>query len=232
MTSYYQHLNVAELIWDAFGPTANPFDGWRRHDVFRFEGVRISQEAPVIRRDEAGSRELAVMRWGLVPPWFRKSPAEAKKFQTRTFNARGETAAEKGSFKSSWRSRRCLVPAFGFYEFVAPEGWQKGEPKERFLVRPLGGGPCAFAGLWSRWRGDEPPWETYTIVTTRPNALVKTIHHRMPVILAEADWERWLDPDTPEAEVQALVAPAPDGSLEIVPAPRGGSGGDSDDSED
>ncbi len=222
MTSYYQHLNVAEQIWDTFGPTANPLDSWVRHDVFRFEGARISQLVPAIRLDEAGQRELAILRWGLVPPWFKKSPAEAKKFQTRTFNARGETAASKGSFKGSWKKKRCLLPAFGFYEFTKPEGWKKGEPKERLLVRGKGGAPVAFAGLWSRWRGDDPPWETVTIVTTEPNELVAEVHHRMPVVLAPEDLDRWLDPGTPLEEVQELVRPAPEGLLEIMPAPRKG----------
>ena len=167
MTSYYQHLNVAEMIWDAFGPTANPFDGWKRHDVFRFEGVRISQEAPVVRQPKGAEgrvRELAILRWGLVPPWFKGDEAGAKKFQTRTFNARGETAASKGSFKASWKSRRCLVPAFGFYEFidekvrlledyrkkieerraeltVTPEGYPPVKPPNYFGGDLLGRGP-------------------------------------------------------------------------------------------
>ena len=217
MTSYYQHLQVAQMIWDRYGPIADPFDRWQRHEVWRFDSVKISQLAPIVRQGAAG-RELAMARWGLVPGWFKKSEAEAKKFQGRTFNARSETAAEKGSFKHPWKKRRCLVPAMGFYEFTKPEGWQKGDPKERLIVRPRDGEPMVFAGLWERWRGGDPPWETFTILTCPPNALVSGWHHRMPCILAPEHHAAWLDPATPLDALSAMLGPAPEDLLEIVPA--------------
>ncbi len=213
MVSYYQHLSVAEELRAVFGPLVNPFDQWRRHEVFRFESTKISQLAPVVRRAEQDpdSRELAVMRWGLVPYWFRKDEDEARKFQGRTFNARGETMWEKSSFKHAARKRRCLVPAVGFTEFRGKAG-----NKEEVRIVGADGAVLAFGGLWERWKGaPDEPWETFTIVTTPPNALLATLHHRMPLVLPRDAWEAWLDPATPEAQVAALVRPAPEGLLAL-----------------
>ena len=114
MTSRYQHLNVVERIEATFGPLANIWD--KRHDVWRFESTKISQLGPIIVQGTEG-RELHLARWGLLPHWFRKPEAEARKFQSRTFNARSETAHEKASFKTALKKTRCLVPAVSFTEW-------------------------------------------------------------------------------------------------------------------
>jgi putative SOS response-associated peptidase YedK len=153
--------------------------------------IAPSQEAPVVRaRGEGGGRELAMLRWGLVPFW-AKDPSIA----SRMINARCETIAAKPAFREAFRSRRCAIPASGFYEWT-------GDPRRRvphaitIAGRPL----IAFAGLWERWKDAAGnPLDTYTIVTTPANRFVAAMHDRMPAILAEADIEPWLSGSTEEA---------------------------------
>jgi putative SOS response-associated peptidase YedK len=154
------------------------------HDrIRRRYNIAPTQEAPVVRTAGDGTREAAMLRWGLVPSW-----AKDIKIGTKMINARSETAPEKPSFRSAFRHRRCLVPASGFFE------WQ-GEPghKQPYAIT-VGDQPLfAFAGLWESWRSaDAEVVETYTILTTDPNAAIATLHDRMPVILHPADWGEWL----------------------------------------
>jgi putative SOS response-associated peptidase YedK len=118
-----------------------------------------------------------MMRWGLVPTW-QKDP----KAGPPLINARGETLATKPAFRMAFKKRRCLIPADGFYE------WQKiagAKVKQPYYIRFAKDGPFAFVGLWERWRGpDDATVETCTIVTTTPNALMESLHDRMPVILS------------------------------------------------
>jgi putative SOS response-associated peptidase YedK len=134
-------------------------------------------------------RELAWLRWGLIPPWAKDAGVG-----NRMINARAETAAEKPSYRAAFRRRRCLVAADGFYE------WQRtGKRKQPYFIRMEDDRPFAFAGLWETWEGaGEGPVQSCTLLTTEPNALVAPIHNRMPVILAEDDYARWLDPSIEE----------------------------------
>jgi putative SOS response-associated peptidase YedK len=128
-------------------------------------------------------------------------------------NARSETVAEKPSFRAAFKRRRCLIPADGFYE------WKKvGKRKQPYYVRRVDGEPFAFAGLWEHWEGpDETVIESCTILTTEPNADIRPLHNRMPVILDPPDYDLWLDPDTSDLETLApLMRPYPDGKLEAV----------------
>ena len=122
-------------------------------------------------------------------------------------NARAETIAQKPSFRSAFRCRRCLIPADGFYE------WKKtdGKTKHPFYIRLAKDRPFAFAGLWDRWeRPDSPVVESCTIITTDTNDLLRPLHDRMPVILHEADYGRWLDPQLNDpAKIQGLLKPYP-----------------------
>ncbi len=133
-------------------------------------------------------------------------------------NARAETVARAPAFCSAFKSRPCLVVADGFYE------WKKLGPKEKqpYFIRRRGGQPFAFAGLWEWWRAkdapsDEAGLETFTILTTEPNALCAQIHNRMPVMLAPADWPRWLA--TPE-ERKTLTHPFPADDMEMWPVDK------------
>jgi putative SOS response-associated peptidase YedK len=142
----------------------------------------------VVRLDKEGRREPVVMRWGLVPSWSRDESAAS-----RCINAKAETAAEKPMFRGAFKSRPCLVPADGFYEW-APVGVGGKQP---YYITTRDREPFAFAGLWEWWRAkdaarDAPGVETFTILTTEPNELCAPVHNRMPVILAREDWAGWL----------------------------------------
>ena len=171
--------------------------------------IAPTQTVPIIRQQASGEgRELALVRWGLVPSWAKDVGIGGK-----MINARAEGIAAKPAFRTAFHKRRCLVPADGFYE------WQKvAGGKQPMLIRLRSGGPFAFAGLWERWRGPDGEVETSTIITTTPNALTAPIPDRMPVVLDPADYDRWLDPAQPDAE--ALLRPCPDDWLVAVPVSR------------
>ncbi|OPY08876.1 MAG: putative SOS response-associated peptidase YedK [Syntrophaceae bacterium PtaB.Bin038] len=147
------------------------------------------------------ARRIEPMRWGLIPSW-AKDPA----IGNRLINARAETLAEKPSFRRAFARRRCLVAADGFYEW-RPAGKRK-VPVYIFLKSR---NPFGFAGLYETWRApDRREVRTCTIVTTGANDLVRPIHDRMPVIVAEGDEDRWLDPDEGSLErLRAILAPYP-----------------------
>jgi putative SOS response-associated peptidase YedK len=152
--------------------------------------------------------EPAALKWGLVPSW-----ADDPAIGNRLINARAETVAEKPAFRSAFRQRRCLVLADGFYE------WQKvGRTKQPYRFRLRDGAPFAFAGLWEHWERDGRALDSCTVLTTEANALVKPLHERMPVILAPADFDRWLDPKAAKGpELQALLRPYPAEAMAAYP---------------
>ena len=157
-------------------------------------------------------RKAAFMRWGLVPRWAKSSS------QSRPIiNARAETVAEKPTFRHSFRQRRCLVLADGFYE------WQKtGTTKRPMRVVMRSGEPFAFAGIWSTSDGpDGDPVSSCAIITTTANGVLEPIHHRMPVILPEELEALWLDTalDDP-ATLTQLLEPYPDDNLEAYEVSR------------
>ena len=175
------------------------------HDLMTLEGpplelaprynVAPGQQIAAVRKEQDG-RRLAMLRWGLIPGW-AGDPA----IGNRLINARAETAASKPSFRGAFRSRRCLIPTNGFYE------WQRtGGVRQPYLIGRGDGRLLAFAGLWERWTvrrgatlggslvafqpGDVI--ETCTILTTAANEVVAPVHNRMPVILAAEAFEPWL----------------------------------------
>jgi putative SOS response-associated peptidase YedK len=170
--------------------------------------IAPTQPVLIARLDAKSARELALVRWGLIPSWV-KNPAEF----TTLINARAETAAEKPSFRAALRHRRCLVPADGFYEWTGKPG-----SKRPHLIRPRTRGPMAMAGLYEHWLGpDGSELETMAILTVAANATVSALHDRMPLILPPETFDLWLDcrPGTATAILE-LLAPAPDDLLEIV----------------
>lgn len=147
----------------------------------------VAPTQPVAVIANNGQSKIEFFRWGLIPFW-----AKDPKIGNRMINARAETLAEKPSFRTAYRRRRCLVLADGFYE------WRK-EPgrttKTPMYIRLTSGEPFAFAGLWEAWRApDDQTILSCTIITTTPNELVKEIHNRMPVILDPEAYDLWLDP--------------------------------------
>ncbi len=145
--------------------------------------------------------QLAPRRWGLVPSW-----AKDEKIGNRLINARAETAAEKPSFRSALRRRRCLVPADGFYEWAGPKG-----AKQPHLIDLEGRALFAFAGLWERWKDPAgAALESCTLLTTAASENLSALHARMPVIVDPADYVLWLDPQVDDPR---LVAPVIDRNL-------------------
>lgn len=172
--------------------------------------VAPSQDALVVRRHpETGERHLDLLKWGLVPHW-TKDPAHAP----RPINARAETVATAGMFRSAFAQRRCIVPADAFYEWqVQPGG------KQPYAIVRCDGQPLAFAGLWEGHRSpDGTVLRTFAIVTTNASAEMAVLHSRMPVILEEADWPSWLGET--EGSLAALLHPAPEGTLRFWPVSR------------
>ncbi|MEP7330341.1 MAG: SOS response-associated peptidase [Betaproteobacteria bacterium] len=188
---YELHTHPAAIAL-AFGIGSLPSLGARYN-------IAPMQDVPVVRRSQAGPRELVNMRWGLVPRW-AKDPSIGSKM----INARSETIAEKPSFRTAFRRHRCLLPADGFYEWKL----NASGGKQPIHIGMKDGGMFAFAGLAERWLSPEGEvLDTCTIVTTQANALLSPLHDRMPVIVAANDYERWLDVTT--TEVSDLFAPYP-----------------------
>jgi putative SOS response-associated peptidase YedK len=161
---------------------------------------------------EGGQREGVLLRWGLIPSW-AKDPS----IGSQMFNARGETAREKPSFRSAFKKRRCLLPADGFYE------WKKGPPpRQPFYFHMKDGKAFAFAGLFERWESqDGTAIESCTMLTTTPNELVAAVHDRMPVIVSPNQYSAWLDPSDADMDsLQALVAPFPADRMDGHPVSR------------
>ncbi|HEX6476179.1 MAG TPA: SOS response-associated peptidase [Acidimicrobiales bacterium] len=174
--------------------------------------VAPTADVYAVARSRQGSRRLGTLRWGLVPSW-ADNPGGA----ARHITARAETVATNGVFREPFARRRCIVPADGFYEWRA--AIEPGDAKQPFFIGPADGRPLALAGLWDAWRDAEGRWlRTCTIITTKANAVVAPLHDRMPVVLPEAAWTGWLDPDALDVRgARALLAPAPDNLLERRP---------------
>jgi len=139
----------------------------------------------IVRQEE--KNHLSAFHWGLVPFW-----AKDRSIGNKLINARSETVADKPSFRTAFKKRRCLIPANGFYE------WKKIEDEKHpmYLTLPEGN-PFAFAGLWEAWDNkgkEDTPYRSCTILTRKASESVKPIHHRMPVILKPDAFAKWLDP--------------------------------------
>src|SRR5262249_12127122 len=132
---------------------------------------------------EANRRELAYLRWGLIPAW-----ADDPAIEDRMANARSETAATKPSFRRAFQSRRRLVVADGFYEWQRTNGG-----KQPYFVGLKNDHPFGLPGLWERWEKGAEPVESCTILTTDANHLMQPIHERMPVIIPPDQYDLWLD---------------------------------------
>src|SRR3984885_6551434 len=172
--------------------------------------IAPTQNVAVIRQD-GKSRQLSLMRWGLVPTWSKDPKAGPP-----LINARSETVATKPSFRTAFKRRRCLIPADGFYE------WQKqadSKTKIPHYIRMAKDRAFAFAGLWETWHGnDGSALDSCTIVTTDANDLMRPLHDRMPVILPEENFAQWLDPKNENVpELEALLRPYSSGEMTAFP---------------
>jgi len=166
--------------------------------------IAPTQNAFVVRETD-GKRELAELRWGLLPHWC-KSPADG----ARMINARCETVAESRAYRAAFQARPCLVVADGFYE------WKKtADGKQPYFIRRKAGKPFAFAGLWEpKIIADR---DTFTILTCPPNSLCAEVHDRMPLILAPEDWTKWLS--SPQERLK-LLKPFAANDMEMWPVTK------------
>lgn len=197
-------------------PTSDLADIFEAEDLVNAAGGRFNvaptdEAAVVVQREDR--RAITAFRWGLIPHW-----ADNPKIGSRMFNARAETLASSPAFRDAFRRRRCLIPVDSFYE------WRReGTIRQPYRVIRTDGAPLALAGLWSGWRDPESDEvrRTFTIVTTTPNALMRSIHDRMPVLVPAEAWAIWLDPALPDpGELNGLLVPAPDGALEAYAVSR------------
>jgi putative SOS response-associated peptidase YedK len=164
--------------------------------------VAPSQTIPIVRL-ENNQRQFAMTRWGLIPSW-----AKDIKIGYNTINARADSVAEKPSFRSAFKHRRCLIPADGYYE------WQElanSKTKQPWFITLKDQQPMALAGLWEHWQGaDGSEIESCTIIVTSGNELMQNIHDRMPVILPIEHWDAWLDiNNTDKQGFQSLLTQYP-----------------------
>jgi putative SOS response-associated peptidase YedK len=171
-----------------------------RQLALRFNIAPTQMVAAVRAQGPDKSRELALLKWGLVPSW-ATDPAMG----SRLINARAESVADKPSFRSAFKRRRCLILADGYYEWKAI-----GKAKQPYLIHRRDDQPFAFAGLWEFWRPDPnaESLESCTIITTSASPAIQKVHDRMPVILHRCDYDAWLDPGKEErATLEPLLVP-------------------------
>jgi putative SOS response-associated peptidase YedK len=207
LSSDYSEIKI-KLKFDLDAPAPNFTADWNKPPT---------EPMLVAIRSVEGNRTPKMMRWGLLPHW-----AKDEKIAYSTFNARAEEFTSKPAFKDAWKwGQRCLVVTDGFYEWKKLDA--KGKDKQPYAIGMADDGQMVMAGLWAKWKdpksGDEI--QSCTILTCGPNAAIAELHNRMPVILDEADWPKWLgeEPAT-EEELLALLKPCPDDRLKIWPVDK------------
>ena len=175
--------------------------------------VAPSTFQPVIRESrEDGGREMALMRWGLIP-FFTKQLSDVK--GVSTINARAETVRTSPTWREPFKKRRCLVPASAFYE------WKRIDPKTKqpYAFTVSDASLFAFAGLWDAWKDEHGHWlQSFAIVTTEANELMSRVHTRMPVILHRRDYDRWLSREVTEQPPVDLLRPFESDGMEMAAA--------------
>ena len=180
MCGRYRLSRRKQMVEEFFETVSDEPDWTPRYNI------APTQPVPVIRQHpKEPVRQLSLLRWGLIPSWAKDMSGAAM-----MINARSETASTKPAFRDALNSRRCLIPADGFYE------WQKtGKTKQPYCFEVSEGQLFAFAGVWDRWKDPSGNWvKSYAILTTTPNAVTSAVHDRMPAILDPDCYDLWLDP--------------------------------------
>jgi putative SOS response-associated peptidase YedK len=195
---------------------AEIFDAEDRIDApgGRFNLAPTDEAAVVVQREDA--RAIVPYRWGLIPHW-----SDSPNTGNRMFNARAETLDRNPAFRYAFSKRRCLIPADAYYE------WKKiGKVRQPYGIARPDGRPIALAGLWAGWKNPETGEviRSFSVITTSANEMMAPIHDRMPVMLPEDAWDRWLDPGRLEgealAELKGLLVPSHEDWLERFPVSR------------
>lgn len=187
MCGRYKLSRRKQILEEHFGADPSEVEWEPRYNI------APTQPVPVIRQNpKEPRREMSLVRWGLIPSWAKDASIAAT-----LINARSETANTKPAFRDALQSRRCLVPADGFYE------WKRtAKTKQPFCFEVNEGQLFGFAGIWDRWCDPSGKiLETCSILTTTPNAVTQSVHERMPVILDPDQYDRWLDPGMRDAGV-------------------------------
>jgi len=190
MCGRYRLSRRNQLIAEYFD-TDNEVDWEPRYNIAPSQPVGIIRQNP-----STPERHFSLARWGLIPSW-----ASDPSIGFKTINARSETVASKPAFRDAFTSRRCLLPADGFFEWS-----RRGKEKQPFHFGMQNDSLFAFAGLWDRWTdptGDVI--ESCSILTTTPNSLLADVHDRMPVILRPENYDLWLDPGFKDVKTLAEV---------------------------
>ena len=200
MCGRYSLTTPADHLVEVFEVPPVTFDYRARYNI------APSQDVPVVASDRRGTR-LGLLRWGFVPVW-----ADDPSIGSRMINARAESLLDKAAFKRAAVSRRCLVPADGFYEWAA-----EGGRKVPYWIHSPDREPMGFAGIWERshLRGREPVF-SMAIITVDANDWIQHLHDRMPAIVPATDRKAWLDTETPIADALSLLNPY-EGALEAYP---------------
>ncbi|HEY6769384.1 MAG TPA: SOS response-associated peptidase [Candidatus Sulfotelmatobacter sp.] len=203
MCGRYRLSRRKQLVEEYFNSTGE--DDWSPR-----YNIAPTQPVPVIRQHPAEpARQFSLMKWGLIPLW-APNPSVAASM----INARSETAATKPAFRDPLKSRRCLIPADGFYE------WSRtGTAKQPYCFEVNDGELFAFAALWDRWKDASGGWiKTCSILTTTSNAVASAVHDRMPVILNPDNYDLWLDPGMQNViAISELLKPYDTRSLRCYP---------------
>ncbi len=200
MCGRYSLTTPVDHLIEVFDVPPVAFDYHPRYNI------APSQDVPVVASDRHGSR-LGLLRWGLVPAW-----ADDPAVGSRMINARAETLLDKPSFRKAAVSRRCLVPADGFYEWA-----KEGSRKVPYWIHSPDREPMGLAGIWERWHPEgSDPVHSMAIITVDATEGIRHLHDRMPAIVPAADRKDWLDPETPVADALSLLKPY-EGALEAYP---------------
>jgi putative SOS response-associated peptidase YedK len=169
--------------------------------------IAPSQQVPIIRASGT-HRKMLMARWGLVPHWSKEPKTEYS-----TINARIESVTEKPAYRTAFKRQRCLIPADGFYEWKRVNG-----NKMPHYIRMRDGDVFALAGLWDRWEGDGEVLESCSIIVMPANEVMKSLHERMPAIIAPAHYDLWLDSRiTDKTEIMDYLSSAPSSQLVTYP---------------
>jgi len=180
MCGRYRLSRRKQIVEEHFDSVCGDQDWTPRYNIAPTQPIPIIRQHPKEPR-----RELSLVRWGLIPSWAKGSSGAVG-----TINARSESAATKPAFRDAFKSRRCIIPADGFYE-----SQRTGSSQQPYCFEVSEGELFAFAGLWERWKEPTGNWiKTCSILTTAPNAVTSAVHDRMPVILNPDSYDLWLDP--------------------------------------